>query len=946
MLSIIPNTKLKKGDPFSMVDIPLDVKGKSADGSEKYYYEPTTLEDFQWWAYSEDWDRWFRSSGKSWSADESQNYESPSADIVKEWAKDYLKDGKAIKSFDDFINESLAKSAGNKRYEGDGYYVVTESDGTRVMYTHARLNEEDSEGEENAITPESLIKFTYAYNYLKSQNAISEDFDMSTLNESDVKAVFVMPSNLKTDEEKSLMGSLHCLRVKVKKGFGSSSGRLGEIDLAYPGPIKISAKFTSEAIVNTIFKSVQGLSVAVLGTLGLGSGIYGIATIAGVIGGPILLMNVFNYMRFGDVVKALSNAKDAKAVESLKNLNIYRKNAAKMGKNLGWFGRAFRWIGSGFGIPKGIRTAARFSRTLKNVSRGVRILKTAAAFAKGVGKAANAAKLTNPVGWILLGVDAIGSLMNWYGPNQAPMPGDAVKEFNAKDSFNPKMIKIGERITFCWAQPAETAWGIAAALVVSNIGETRTVLDMVKFADSDDYSYFAVLSANSKWLNGEISDCLMFILAFDNSVTLKQGWHDNMDADVFAAKVKSVTTDELGNEIPVPYNFQGICNWETFEQAYNSRQETFFVADGDAPKIYNWNYEDVDGNVVNVIGNLVTDEYLRDLDQQEMEDLFLNGVNAETGEIVKPQPTMDDQEEETDGTETGTETETETETDDTEETEETENVVNESGRVSISFNEFASRIYKNSNISETNGNDPADGTTMPNSAEPAVIAIYICDPVKSKQYANPELRGKDVKSVFSNFSVSKDAYAASPGTDIAYMVAVNSNDEIISPKAGHAKFNADVIKREEEDIRREERERENIGAEDSEGVQAGDKVEGEGVIIKKRRGATVIKDKDKDGGTDLMELFVSDRDKVTLGIPGWEKVTMIKGVKNDAGDITKVVMRNKDASFGDRSRDYKPEDGNSFDVAKRILRDAETKIEYNPDEKRGLGKIFKKERDI
>ena len=54
MLSIIPNTKLKKGDPFSMVDIPLDVKEKSADGSEKYYYEPTTLEDFQWWAYSED----------------------------------------------------------------------------------------------------------------------------------------------------------------------------------------------------------------------------------------------------------------------------------------------------------------------------------------------------------------------------------------------------------------------------------------------------------------------------------------------------------------------------------------------------------------------------------------------------------------------------------------------------------------------------------------------------------------------------------------------------------------------------------------------------------------------------------------------------------------------------------------------------------------------------
>ena len=73
---------------------------------------------------------------------------------------------------------------------------------------------------------------------------------------------------------------------------------------------------------------------------------------------------------------------------------------------------------------------------------------------------------------------------------------------------------------------------------------------------------------------------------------------------------------------------------------------------------------------------------------------------------------------------------------------------------------------------------------------------------------------------------------------------------------------------------------------------------------------------------------------------------MVKGIKNDAGDIVKVVMRNKDASFGDRSRDYNPEDNKAFDVAKRVLRDAETKIEYNPDEKRGLGKIFKKERDI
>lgn len=929
MLAIIPNGKLEKGDPFSMVDVPLNVKGKTAGGAEEYYYEPTTLEDFQWWAYSEDWDRWFKSSGKSWKADESQNCESPSAGMIRQWSEDFVKDGKAIKSFEEFMNESLS------RKEGNGFYVVNEEDGTRTMYFYDQLDEENgSDGASGELSKEKLIKFTYTYNYLKNQNAISENFDMSTLNKSDLKAVFVVPSNAKTDEEKTF--ALQCLRVKVKEGFGGSSGRLGEVDLLYPGPIEIPNNFTSDAILQTFFKSVQSLGVGVLGTLAMGSSIWGVATVAGIIGGPILIMNVFNNLRFGNVVKSLSNAKNAKAIDALKKLKAYQKNASKMGKGLGWFGRAFKWIGSGFGIGKGFTAASKVWKASRNISKGVRILKTAGAFAKGVGKAASAAKLTNPIGWILLGVDAIGSLMNWYGPNQAPTPGDAVEEFNGKDSFNPKSVKIGERITFCWAQPAETAWGLAAALFVSNIGETRTVLDMAKFAEADDYSYFAVLSANSEWLNNEIKDCLMFILAFDNGVTLRQGYVDNDDADVYAAKVKSRTSDEVGNEIPVPYNFYGICNWDTFEQAYNTRQDTFFVADKDAPATYNWNYEDVEGNVVNVMGSLVTDEYLRDMDQQSMEELFLDGVDAETGAIIKPASKTEEEEE--DGTETMEEPES------GEESDESTGEVKESGKVSISFDEFAARMYGKNRLVEEDESSVGSEPTITQSAEPAVLAIYICDPVKSKQYANPEMRRKGVTSVFSNFTVSKDAYGASPGQDIEFMVAVNSNDEIISPKAGHANFNPEVIKREEEEIKREEETE--LDTESGEGVQSADKVEGEGIIIKKRRGATVIKDKDEDSGTDIMDLFVSDTDKVTLGIPGWEKITMVKGVKNDAGDIVKVVIRNKDASFGDRSRDYNQEDGKAFDVAKRVLRDAETKIEYNPDEKRGLGKIFKKERDI
>jgi hypothetical protein len=937
MLAIIPNIKLKKGDPFSMVEIPLNIKGKSEDEGGQYNYEETTLEDFQWWAYGEDWDKWFEKSGRNWSADESEQYRSPSANLIEEWAKDHVKDGKTIKSFEEFLNESLAKSKGEDRYEGQGYYVVTEEDGTRMLYYYDQINEDGDSEVTGELSKEKMIKFTYAYNYLKSQNAISEDFDMSTLTDGDVKAVFVVPSGEKKDGENLL--SLQCLRLKPKKGFGVSGGRLGEIDLVYPGPREITAEFTPEAILNTFFKSAQALGVGVLGTLAMGSGIWGVATVAGIIGGPILLMNIFNNMRFGNLVKALANAKDAGAVAALKDLKTYTRNAPKMGRGLGWFGRAFKWIGSGLGASQGFKLASRFWRMNKTVSKGIKVLKTALAFGKGVMGVAKAARLTNPVGWILLGVDGIGSLINWNSDNQAPTPGEAVEEFNGKDTFNPSQIKVGERITLCWSQPMEGLGWAAASLFVSNMGETRTVLNMTKFVDNGSYSYFAVLSANSKWLNNEIQNCLMLIFAFDNSTTLEQGIIDNDDADVFVAKVRGKTSDEFGNEIPVPFNFTGICNWDTFEQAYNTRQETFFVADKDAPPTYNWNYEDVDGNIVNVMGSLVTDEYLRDIDQQGMEELFLDGVDAETGSIIKPAGKIEDEEEE----ETGATEEPESGEEETTDTAE----IKESAKVSISFNEFASRIYDKNGLTKVNESDvDASEPTIPQSAEPAVLAIYICDPVKSKQYASPEMKRKDVKSVFSNFALSKDAYSASPGQDIEFMVAVNSNDEIISPKAGHANFNPDVLRREEEEIKREDEKEKEGEIESGEGVQAGDKVEGEGIIIKKRRGATVIKDKDEEGGTDIMDLFVSDNDKVTLGIPGWEKVTMVKGIKNDSGDIVKVVMRNKDASFGDRSRDYNPEDAKAFDVAKRVLRDAETKIEYNPDEKRGLGKIFKKERDI
>jgi hypothetical protein len=54
---------------------------------------------------------------------------------------------------------------------------------------------------------------------------------------------------------------------------------------------------------------------------------------------------------------------------------------------------------------------------------------------------------------------------------------------------------------------------------------------------------------------------------------------------------------------------------------------------------------------------------------------------------------------------------------------------------------------------------------------------------------------------------------------------------------------------------------------------------------------------------------------------------MIKARYDDNDEISKIILRNKDAQFMDKSRDYSPGDGDSFEIAKKLLKSAQSQLE-------------------
>ena len=391
---------------------------------------------------------------------------------------------------------------------------------------------------------------------------------------------------------------------------------------------------------------------------------------------------------------------------------------------------------------------------------------------------------------------------------------------------------------------------------------------------------------------------MLTLVAVPNSAKLENGFADNDD---FSGRICSVSKEDVnaeGDAIPVPFDFQGVCNWDTLVSAVESAEGVFFKADPNAPATYEFNFEDMDGDRINVVGTLVTDEDLANLTNDDIERIFYGGID--TGNSRRGEEAESEEEEEEDMEDL--------------ETEET----NESFRV-VNFESFKSgRLYES-------GEEDDTSDVLEAFQGPAFIAIYVCDEPNSKAYASREIGRKKRLPQFTNFAINPDNYNARPGTTIE--LDVNSDEDIEDPKAGYAEY------REGSEVDREVVvEEPTEGGEGSEGgtggVQAGDaKIIAPDITKKERKHSTVIKDGDKDGGINLMDEFLTTEDKGILGISDWDKITMVKARYDNSGEISKIIIRNKDAEFMKKSKEYSPEEIESFEIAKKLLQSAQSRLE-------------------
>jgi hypothetical protein len=886
-LGLIPNSILTRGQYLPWIDITLDTKsGKWQDFS---------LNDFQWWAYKKDWDSWAKSNNvnaSSWEASESIRNEAGNfiKESLEEWKELNASGSKNISGFVDFINRKASQKLESLKTP--------------------ELNE--AEGEDgNAITSEMQTQFWFAYHSLEQRGLIEENFDVSKMGENDEKAFFVTlsPEWFDSSEDPDIATfTLQALRIKPRSGFSSTKGRLVECDLREPGNVSVPNSLGSIAqdYVDDAMSAAKGFLVVAGGWLGANA-IYNVIYGAG---GLYALRVISQGLQYGK----------GAAGEALTFSGIFKGISKTAGKG-GFLYRGVRFLlnpirnikkikEAGWLFERGYKAArvAQAANNVKKATTAAKALNTTKAVWAGASKvgarlgAKTAVRAIPIVGWALLAVDVIGSLIVWNSDGQAPTTGDAMEKFNAKPTLNPSDIKVGETIVICWSQEDDDVWGTIVSFAVSAAGETRTTMELTKLAQSEDggSSVFAIQSANSKSVNQMLEEAGLVLITLPNKPisTAIQG-ENTVDSDDVDGKIAAFVgpMDENGNPVESPYLFAGACNWDDLKNAIANSATYLFEADPNAPNEYRFNFEDSEGSRINVEGSLVSTEEIQKFTPEELNQAFFGDAN-----IFNSSP--EGEEEEPVG-------------------EEPEKVVkvSESNRVITDFRQFTSdnliELYEDDGETAESGLDPYSG--------PAKVAIYL---VKSSFYADKYEAKRKKPPVFENFVISPKDYNAKPGQVIEEPI-LNTDEEIIEPKAGLVNIEASSGKKYDRDFGAGVT-GDASGEELDASVQADDKLKAPDLKIRQTQRTTVVKDRDKSGGFDIMKELVTDNDRSVLGIEDWNKVTGVKGVYGKDKQPYKIKFYNKEANFGNRSRTYTPRDsGKAFEVAKEILKKVETDIDYS-----------------
>lgn len=861
----------KDGDIFPLISLPVNAEGADTD-----------LNDFQWWAYTDKWVEWLKKNPREWQAEGEESIFTKSEKLLEEIFTQ-------PNPYRDFFNFQINSLITEKRLSTFDEFVK--------IY--------EAEGSESTVT-KSFVKLGYAIQSLAKSGKLKAELELDSLPEKEKFAIVV---DFLNDAGQAVVESRQALRFtkikdtkKLTLALVDYSIPLGEIKDDSQGYLKKVAEYASQVLVagitvGSIILAGQLLTSGLAGGWLLSKGARGIYK---------------NYFKPETIAKAGKTG----TWSSIKNFasSLFGRggagaatSAARVTLPSGAFvegGLAYSSTLTGNQLLKGAAAQSTKAAAQRIVASGA--AEAATAGAGGV----VAAESTNPIGWILLAAQAVGSIgqqsYNWFSSKQAPRFGE-VEDF-AKGSFNPGSIPVGVPITICWTSDGGAGfWGGVLKAIAFSKDDTRTTMDLVKIGDFGGRSIFILLDVHSKQMEQALQENDLILLAFDSDETFERGTFDNDDLEFETIAVKDMKEFSIGT------SFIGYSTWSDMEEAYGAAPDVPYYVPENAPSEYEFNYVDAKGRQVNVSGSL--------LSPSEIEEV---GIDAF---IPGSEPVSESFNQNSNYT-----------------------IVNESNKV-LSFAEFSSSMVYEKDEKEEKAEGKKNEVEVPSvedleknwasdfekseevqrrteevssrnaSSEYSQVSIPVYR-ASSVQFVDPNSKGETPD--FKFFIVGDESLDATPEEPIT--VEVTSDESVNAARFGLATYTPPK-EEEEEETETEVEEVEPIepltAEEPKEFVTTPDDVN-----IKDKSRRLVISDAATSDEEDIniVEDFVTDDDKKQLGIDDWKTITKITLIRDLNKNPKKVVLRNNLGGSDKVRRIRKGEAG--FDAAVDLANRVKSGIKY------------------
>lgn len=606
------------------------------------------LEDFQWYSSTDDFNAYLDKTGRAYNKN-TGDWTSESEDLED---LEEIKKERKISSYFDFLNEREKTGALN---ELSGIPLLGNV-GTNVTSKGMEFQGEDPDfqGGKLSDSDRKFIRFIFTRNHLRNTKEMEEQLDLTKLKVKEKILIFVTafdPATGDSDDTAMIAITFEVKAVIPAQGdiaapmvvgiISHISPNLGTEGGGFSGVLEkaVEVLYSTADKFGEIFSTTTGTIFATVG------GIAAVmAVVPAVLGGVLPVFQMIHQYRLGQNLQELTKA--VKGVEAGSKAKR-AKNITKVAKP----GRLGNFLKYPLTMVKRYRTVRKSSLPAIKSMKGWKLAryiafgkkaralgKTASVVARGSRVLTGIAKWSNPVGWVLLAADAIGSTLNYTSDNQAPSwdpliggEGDSMKDYSkticktASNVFSPQDIPEGENITLCWTQNPESGFSLALSFVVSV--STRTTMNLTKIAnfpipgaskDSEaSICLFLINNVNYKPLWDKIKGFDLRFLFIQNGEYTEGYVDDNIGAYFLGAKSQPEDKDSI-----LPISYYGHCNPAIFMDAYNDMQDQLIVVEKDAPDVYYFHFEDSESNIINVTGRKVKDSDLENASQGEIQSFF------------------------------------------------------------------------------------------------------------------------------------------------------------------------------------------------------------------------------------------------------------------------------------------------------------------------------------